>query len=120
MEMVKSLGMTLVDCPGLKSIYHILLDFQLNVKSDSIPLLDICAKTAKCYTDIFGSSDSNLIINMYCSGERASQIGEFINSLQFLSIHSDGWFTVRLSTCWLVYYLSHFCAYCKIKVVIRL
>ena len=48
--MVKSLGMTVLDCPGLKCIYRILVDFQLNVKSDSIPLPDICAKTAKCYT----------------------------------------------------------------------
>ena len=27
----------------------------------------------------------------------ASKIGEFINNLKFLSIHSDSWFAVRLS-----------------------
>ena len=44
-------------------------------------------------------------------------IGEFINNLKFLSIHSDGWFAVRLFRCWLVYYLSLFCANCELKVV---
>ena len=56
---------------------------------------------------------------MHCSGESASKVGEFINNLKFLSIHSDGWFAVRLSRCWLVYYLSLFCANCELKVVTR-
>ena len=41
----------------------------------------------------------------------------FINNLKFLSIHSDGWFAVRFSRCWLVYYLNLFCANCELKVV---
>ena len=45
---------------------------------------------------------------MYCSGECASQIGEFINNLKSLAIHSDGWFALLLFKCWLAYYLSHF------------
>ena len=64
--------------------------------SDSIPLPDIRTKSAKSYTS-FGSSGSNLINSVFCSGKSVSQIGEFINNLQFLSIHSDGWFAVRLS-----------------------
>ena len=51
------------------------------------------------------------------SGESASKIGEFINNLKFLSIHSDGWLAVRLSRCLLVYYLSLFFANCELKVV---
>ena len=48
MEMVKSLGMTLIYCPGLTCIkegwqYHSLIYFQLSVKSDSISLPDVCA-----------------------------------------------------------------------------
>ena len=62
--------------------------FQLSVKSDSIPLSDICVKSAKCHTG-FRSSDSNLIINMHCSGD-----SEYISNLQFLTIHSDGAFHV--------------------------
>ena len=107
MEMVKSLGMTLVYCPRLTCVsegwqYHSLVDL-----SDSIPLPDICTKSAKSQTS-FGSSGSNLITNVPCSEKSAFQIGEFIHNLQFLSIHSDGWFVVRLSRCWLMYYLSLF------------
>ena len=85
--MVKSLGMALVYCPGLTCIYeswqyHSLVDFQLSIKSDSIPFPDICAKSAKCYTG-FRSSGCNLIINVHCSGESVSKIGEFIDNLQF-------------------------------------
>ena len=74
-----SLGMALVYCPGLTCIkegwqYHNFVEFQLRVKSDSILLLDICAKSAECYTG-FRSSGSNLNINVHCSGESASQIG---------------------------------------------
>ena len=43
-----------------------------SVKSDSIPLPDICTG--------FGSSGSNLIINLHCSGKSASQIGESIRN----------------------------------------
>ena len=104
--MVKFLGMALVYCPGLTCIYegwqcNSLVDFQLSIKSDSISFQDICAKSAKCYTGL-RSSGCNLIINVHCSGESASKISEFINNLKFLSIHSDGWFAVRLSRCWLV------------------
>ena len=106
-------AMTLVDRPGLAYIqegwqYHSLVDFQLSVKSNSIPLQDVCAKFAECFTG-FRSSGCNLIINVYFSRESASQIGKFINNLQFLSIHSDCWFAVRLSSRWLVYYLSVLC-----------
>ena len=45
MEMVKSLGMTLVDCLGVSHAshlqYHSLVDFQLRVKSDFILPADI-------------------------------------------------------------------------------
>ena len=68
--------------------------------SDSIRLTDICAKSTKCYNG-FHSSGYNLSINVHCSAESVSQIVEFINSLQFMSIHSDGWFAVRLSMCYL-------------------
>ena len=80
----------------------------------SIPLPDICAESAMRYTG-FRSSGSNLIINGHFSEQRASQTGEFINNPPFLSIHGDGWFAVRLSMCWLVYYLSLFCANCEVK-----
>ena len=119
MEMVKSRRMTLVYCPGPTCIYkgwqyHSLIVVQFSIKSDSISFPDICAKSAKCYTG-FCSSGCNFIINVHCSGESASQIGEFINNLQFLSIHCDSWFAVRLSRCWLVYYLRLFCADCDVK-----
>ena len=78
----------------------ILVDVQLSVKSNSISLPDICAKSAKSHTG-FTISDSNLITNVHCSGKNAFQIGEFINNMQFKSIHSDGGFAVRLSRCWL-------------------
>ena len=112
--MVKFLGMALVYCPGLTCIYESwqyksLVDSQLSIKSDSISFPDICAKSAKCYPGL-RSSGCNLIINVHCSGKSASKIhvGEFINNLKFLSIHSDGWFAIRLSRCWLMYYLSLF------------
>ena len=91
-----------------------LVDFQLSIKSDSILFPDICAKSAECYAGL-RSSGCYLIINVHCSGESASKIREFINNLRFLSIHSDGWFAVRLSRCLLVYYLSLFCANCELK-----
>ena len=88
--------------------------FYFLFKSYSIPLQDICAKSVMCYTG-FRSSGSNLILNVHFSEQRASQTAEFINNLPFLSIHGDGWFAVRLSMCWLVYYLSPFCANCEVK-----
>ena len=93
-----------------------LVDFQLSIKSDSISFPDIYAKSAECYAGL-RSSGCSRIINVHCSGESASKIGEFINNLKFLSIHSDVWFAVRLSRCWLVYYVSLFCANCELKVV---
>ena len=84
-----------------------LVDFQLSIKSDSISFPGICAKSAKCYAGLH-SSGCNLIINVHCSGESASKIGELINNFKFFSIHSDGWFALRLFRCWLVYYLSRF------------
>ena len=76
---------------------------------DSILLPGISAKSAKYHTD-FGSSCSNLIISVHCSKGSTSMIDEFISNLHYLSIHSDayGWFTVRLSMCWLVLYLRYF------------
>ena len=119
--MVKFLGMALVNCPCLTCIkegwqYNSLVDIQLSIKSDSISFPDICAKSAECYAGL-SSSGCNRIINVHWSDESASKINEFINNLQFLSIHSDGWFAVWLSRCWLVYYLSLFCANCELKVV---
>ena len=91
--MVKSLCMALVYCPGLTCIqegwqYHSLVDFQLGVKLDSISLPDICTESSECHTSLCNSG-SDLIINMHCSGESASQVGELVNSFQFLPIHSD-------------------------------
>ena len=74
--------------------YHSLVGFQLGVKFDSITLPDICTKPSECHTG-FCNSSSDLIINVHCSGDGASQVGEFINNFQFLSIHSDGWFIER-------------------------
>ena len=54
------------------STMYSLVDFQLSVNSDSIPLPDILAKSAKCYNG-FRSSSSNLIINVHCCGESASK-----------------------------------------------
>ena len=118
--MVKSLWMTLVYCPGLTCIqeswqYHSLVDFRLGVKLDSISLPGTCTESSECHTG-FCYSGSSLIINVHCSGQSASKVGEFINNFQFLSIHSDGWFIVRFSRCWLVYNLC-FCADCEIIVL---
>ena len=66
--------------------YHSLVDFQLSVKSDSIPFLDICAKSAKCYTG-FRSSGCNPIINVYCSGECFP--GRFIYQQLAIFVHSQ-------------------------------
>ena len=52
-----------------------------------------------------------LVINpsSMCSAlDSASEIGEFTNNLQSLSIHYDGCLTVVLSMYWLVHYLSFF------------
>ena len=116
--MVKSLCMTLVYCTGLTCIlgvrqYHSRVGFHLGVKLDSISLLDICMEFSECHT-CFCNSVSDLIINVHSSGESASKVGEFINNLQFLSIHSDGWFIVRFSRCWMMYSLCLFCADCEI------
>ena len=105
--MVKSLCMTLVYCQGLTCIQEgwqcdSLVDVQLGIKLDSLSLPDICTESSECHTG-FCNSGSDLIINVHCSGESASQVGELINNFQFSSIHSGGWFTVRFSMCWLVY-----------------
>ena len=122
--MFKSLCMTLVYCPGLTCIqegwqYHSLVDFRLGVKLDSISLSDICTESSKCHTG-FHNSGSDHIINVHCSGKSGSQVGEFINNFQFLSIHSDGWLIVRFFRCWLVYNCCLFCADCEIIVITRL
>ena len=88
--MVKSLCMALVYCPGLTCIqegwqYHSLVDFQLGVKLDSISLPDICTESSECHTSLC-NSDSDLIINMQCSGESASQVGELVNNFQFFFV----------------------------------
>ena len=87
--------------------YHSIVDFLLGVNRDNISFPDICTESSKCHTGIC-SSGSDLIINVHCSGKSASLVGEFLNNFQFLSIHSDGCFIVRLSRCWLVYNLSLF------------
>ena len=91
--MVKSLCMKLVYCPGFTCIqdgwqYQSLADFQLGVKLDYISLPDICTESSKSHT-VFCNSGSDLIINVHSSGKGASQVGEFINNFQFLSIQSD-------------------------------
>ena len=85
--------MSLVYCPGLTCIheawqYHSLVDFQFGVKLDSISLPNICTTSSECHTR-FCKSGSALIINIHCSGQSASQLGEFINNFQFLLIHND-------------------------------
>ena len=59
--------------------------FQLGVKLDSITLPDICTESSECHNDICHSG-GDLIVNVHCSGVSASQVGEFINNFQFLSI----------------------------------
>ena len=86
-KMVQSLFMTLLYRPGLTCIqegwqYHSLVDFQLGVKLDSIWLPDIGTESSKCHTG-FCNSGSDLIINVHCSGEIASQVDELINNFQF-------------------------------------
>ena len=54
---------------------------------------------------------------MHCYRQSASQTGKFIDSLQSLSIHCDGWLIVGLSRCRLVHYLSLFRADFEIIVV---
>ena len=49
--------------------------FMLSAMSDSISLLDISVKSAKCDTGI-GSSGGDLVNNTHCSGERSLQIRE--------------------------------------------
>ena len=82
-------------------------------------LIPFSFQTFECHTG-FCDSGSDLIINVHCSGESASQVGEFINNFQFLAFHSDSWFIARFSRGWLVYnlclfvlivksYLSHDC-----------
>ena len=78
---------------------------QFGVKLDSISFPEICTESSKCHI-VFCNFGSDLIINVQCSGESASQVREFINNFQFLSIHSDGCFIVRFSGCRLVYTLS--------------
>ena len=90
--------MTLVYCSGLTCLqkgwqYHSLVDF-LGVRLDSISLPDICTESFECHTG-FCNSDSDLIINVHCAGECASQVDQFINNFQFLSIHSDSWLIVQ-------------------------
>ena len=76
-------------------------------------------ESPECHTG-FCDSGSDLIINVHCYGESASQVGEFINNFQFLSIHSDGWFSVRFSRCWLVNNLCLFCVDCEIIVIVTI
>ena len=58
------------------------------VKFDSIALSDICTVPSECHTG-FCNSGSDLIINVHCSEESASQVGEFINNFRFLSTYSN-------------------------------
>ena len=101
MEIVKSL------CIVSHGQYHNLLDFQLGVKLDSILLPDICTESSEYHTG-FCNSGKDLIINVHCSGESASQVGEFINDFQFFVHCSDSWFVVWFFGCWLVYNLCLF------------
>ena len=73
---------------GLAVQQNSLVDFQLSIKSVSISFPDICARSAKCYARL-RNSGCNFIINVHCSGESASNIGEFINNLKFTSVHSQ-------------------------------
>ena len=88
--------------------YHSIVDFQFGVKLDSISLPDICTESSECHTG-FCNSGSDLIINVHCSGESASQVVEFINNFQILFIHRDGWLEYNLCLFVLIVrsYLSH-------------
>ena len=81
------------------------------MKLDSISLPDICTESSECHTG-FCNSGSDHIINVHCSGESVSQVGEFINNFKFLSIHSNGWLVVRVG----IQPLS-FCTDCEIIVI---
>ena len=81
--------------------YHSLVDIQLGVKLDSISLPDICTESSECHTG-FCYSGINFIINVHCSREGASQVGEFINNFQFSSIYGfpgAGWCTASVFLC---------------------
>ena len=56
-------------------------------------------------------------INVHNSRQCASKVGELVYHLQSLTFHCDGRFLVRLSRCWLIYYLSLFDADCEIIAV---
>ena len=91
-EMVKAGCIRLVYGPGLTCLqegwqYPSLVDFQLGVNLDSISLPDICTESSECHTG-FCNSGSDLIMNVHCAGESASQVSEFINNFQFLCLHA--------------------------------
>ena len=99
--MIKSLCMTLLYCPGLTCIeegwqYHGLVDFQLGVRLYFNSLPD--KGSSECHIGVCNSG-SDLIINVHCSGESDSQVGEISDNFQFLSIHIDDIPGVRHSRC---------------------
>ena len=58
----------------------------------SLSLPDICTESSEYYNGLCNSG-SDTIINVHCSGENASQAGEFIINFQILPIHSGSWFS---------------------------
>ena len=55
--------------------------------------------------------------SMCTTRQCASKVGELVYHLQSLTFHCDGRLLVRLSRCWLIYYLSLFDADCEIIAV---
>ena len=96
--------------------HHRSVYFQLCVKSDSTLVQNTYTKPAKCCTS-FGNPGIDFIINVHNSRQCASKVGELVYHLQSLTFHCDGRLLVRLSRCWLIYYLSLFDADCEIIAV---
>ena len=97
--MVKCLCMTLVYCPGFTGVqegwqYQSPVDFQLGVKLDFIS-----TESLECYAGFYNSGSD--IINVHCSGEGTSQVGEFINNIQFcpFTVMVDSWFEQLTKFC---------------------
>ena len=108
--MVQSFGMPLVNCPNF-AIYNSVGSttdlYTFSFVSDSTTVLNTSTWPAKCCTS-FCNSITDLIINVHNSRQCASKVGELVYHLQSLTFHFDGRLLVRLSRCWLIYYLSLF------------
>ena len=108
--MVKFLVMALVYCPGLTS--RVSPAYKRVDSSTALQTFSLVSSLIPFRSQTFVRNLPNATLAFAVLAVTSSsmctalEVGEFINNLKFLSIHSDGWFAVRLSRCWLVYYLS--------------